>query len=106
VVLAAAGSQDPAWRAGVERMAAAMNAHVAYASGAEPKVADVVARLRRSGAHRVAIAAYLLAEGLFYRTLRQAGADAVTPPLSLDPAVAELVLLRHQQTPTAPMVRL
>jgi hypothetical protein len=43
----------------------------------------------------VAIAAYLLADGLFYRTLHRAGADAVTPPLSLDPAVAALVLRRY-----------
>jgi sirohydrochlorin ferrochelatase len=71
-------------------------AHVAYASGSEPRVADVVSGLRARGARRIAIAAYLLADGLFYRTLHRAGADAVTPPLCLDPAVAGLVLRRYE----------
>jgi hypothetical protein len=35
---------------------------------------------------------------LFYRTLHRAGADAVTPPLALDPAVAGLVLRRYELT--------
>jgi len=98
VVLAAAGSADPAWRAGVAEVAARMpgGAHVAYASGSEPRVADVVSGLRARGARRIAIAAYLLADGLFYRTLHRAGADAVTPPLCLDPAVAGLVLRRYE----------
>jgi sirohydrochlorin ferrochelatase len=98
VVLAAAGSKDPAWRASIERIGADLGAHVAYASGSDRKVADVVADLRHRGARRVAIAAYLLADGLFYRTLHRAGADAVTPPLSLDPAVVSLVLRRYDLT--------
>jgi sirohydrochlorin ferrochelatase len=97
VVLAAAGSADPHWRASVHEMAARIGAHVAYASGSDPKVADVVADLRHRGARRIAIAAYLLAEGLFYRTLHRAGADFVTPPLGLDPAVAGLVLRRYDE---------
>jgi sirohydrochlorin ferrochelatase len=97
VVLAAAGSADPAWRAAVHDTAAQLGgAHVAYVSGSDPKVVDVVARLRAEGAGRIAIAAYLLADGLFYRTLHRAGADAVTPPLCLDPAVPDLVLRRYR----------
>ncbi|GIE94670.1 sirohydrochlorin chelatase [Paractinoplanes rishiriensis] len=98
VVLAAAGSSDPAWRESVHALAARIpgGAHVAYAAGAESRVADVVADLRRRGARRIAIAAYLLADGLFYRTLHRAGADTVTPPLCLDPAVAGLVLRRYE----------
>jgi sirohydrochlorin ferrochelatase len=96
VVLAAAGSSDPAWRESIHAMAARIGAHVGYTSGSDPKVADVVAKLRRHGARRVAVAAYLLADGLFYRTLHRAGADAVTPPLGLDPAVAGLVLRRYE----------
>jgi sirohydrochlorin ferrochelatase len=98
VVLAAAGSSDPGWRADVHEMAARIpgGATVAYAAGSEARVADVVARLRRQGARRIAIAAYLLADGLFYRTLHRAGADSVTPPLCLDPAVAGLVLRRYE----------
>lgn len=96
VVLAAAGSADPDWRASIDSLAARLGAHVGYVSGSEPKVADVVAGLRRQGARRIAVAAYLLAEGLFYRTLHRAGADAVTPPLALDPAVAALVVRRYE----------
>jgi sirohydrochlorin ferrochelatase len=102
VVLAAAGSSDPAWRAGVAAVAAELRAHVAYASGAELRVPDVVARLRARGARRLIIAAYLLAEGLFYRSLHTAGADVVTPPLCADPAVVDLVLARYQDLTTAP----
>jgi len=98
VVLAAAGSRDPAWRASIERIGAGLGAPVAYASGSDRRVADVVAELRERGARRVAIAAYLLADGLFYRTLHRSGADAVTPPLSLDPAVESLVLRRYDLT--------
>jgi sirohydrochlorin ferrochelatase len=96
VVLAAAGSSDPSWRSAVEDVAARLGARLAYTSGAGPKVAEVVAGLRADGARRIAIAAYLLADGLFYRTLHAAGADAVTPPLCLDPAVAGLVLRRYE----------
>ena len=93
VVLAAAGSSDPLWRADVEGVAEQLGATVGYTSGSGPRVADVVADLRRTN-RTVAIAAYLLAEGLFYRTLHAAGADSVTPPLCEDPAVADLVLRR------------
>jgi sirohydrochlorin ferrochelatase len=95
VVLAAAGSSDPAWRAEVGQLAARFSG-VGYVSGPGPRVPDVVAELRRRGARRIAIAAYLLADGLFYRTLHQAGADSVTPPLCLDPAVTDLVLSRYE----------
>ncbi len=97
VVLAAAGSSDPQWRADIETIAARLgNAHVGYAAGPQPRVADVVAGLRAAGKRRIAIAAYLLADGLFYRTLHRAGADTVTPPLCFDPAVAGLVLRRYE----------
>ncbi|GIF14676.1 sirohydrochlorin chelatase [Actinoplanes teichomyceticus] len=96
VVLAAAGSSDPLWRADVAGVAAQLpgRARVGYVSGAGPRVPDVVAQLRAEGARRVAVAAYLLADGLFYRSLHEAGADSVTPPLCHDGAVADLVLGR------------
>ncbi|RSM58247.1 cobalamin biosynthesis protein CbiX [Actinoplanes sp. ATCC 53533] len=102
VVLAAAGSSDPSWRADIATVAARLGAHVAYASGTELRVPDVVARLRAQGARRITIAAYLLAEGLFYSSLHRAGADVVTPPLCADPAVEELVLARYQDLTMAP----
>jgi sirohydrochlorin ferrochelatase len=95
VVLAAAGSSDPSWRSDVDAVAAGLGAHVAYASGSDRRVPNVVARLRRDGARRIGIAAYLLAEGLFYRSLQGAGADSVTAPLCQDPAVTDLVLSRY-----------
>jgi sirohydrochlorin ferrochelatase len=102
VVLAAAGSSDPGWRADIADVAAQLNAHVAYASGTELRVPDVVAGLREQGAERITVAAYLLAEGLFYRSLHRAGADVVTPPLCADPAVVDLVLARYQNLTMAP----
>lgn len=95
VILAAAGSSDPGWRAGIAAIAAELGAHVAYASGTAHRVPDVVADLRARGAERITIAAYLLAEGLFYRSLHAAGATRVTPPLCHHPAPADLVVRRY-----------
>ncbi|GAA2581943.1 sirohydrochlorin chelatase [Winogradskya consettensis] len=95
VVLAAAGSSDPGWRAEVDGVAAQLGATVAYASGAERRVADVVREVRDAGARRVGVAAYLLAEGLFYRSLHRSGADLVTPPLCAGPVVEDLVVARY-----------
>lgn len=101
VVLAAAGSSDPGWRAGIAGIAGELDAHVAYASGADRRVPDVVADLRARGAERITIAAYLLAEGLFYRSLHTAGATRVTPPLCHHPALADLVLRRYDRARAA-----
>ena len=98
VVLAAAGSSDPQWRADIRKVAADLDAHVGYASGNLPRVPDVIADLRRRGAERITIAAYLLAEGVFYQSLNRAGATTVTPPLCHDPVVADLVLRRYDLT--------
>ncbi|BAL89069.1 putative CbiX family protein [Actinoplanes missouriensis 431] len=100
VVLAAAGSSDPLWRADVENVAARLNAEIGYTSGSGPRVADVVARLRQDGARTVGVAAYLLADGLFYRSLHGSGADAVTPPLCHDAAVVDLILRRCDEART------
>jgi sirohydrochlorin ferrochelatase len=99
VVLAAAGSSDPRSRADVTAVAAAlpMPVHVGYASTSEPRVPDVVARLRAEGARRITVAAYLLADGLFYRSLHRAGADTVTAPLVTAPTMADLVMHRYDE---------
>ena len=96
LVLAAAGSSDPGWQSQVADVAADLNAHVAYASRGETE--QVVANLRQQGAERITVAAYLLADGLFYRTLHRAGADHVTPPLCHDPRIAGLVARRYDLT--------
>ncbi|GIJ52650.1 sirohydrochlorin chelatase [Virgisporangium aurantiacum] len=100
VVLAAAGSSDPRGRADVAAVADALPfpCHVAYASPSlTPRVPDVVAALRAQGAARITVAAYLLVDGLFHRSLYTAGADAVTAPLITHPAVTDLVLRRYDE---------
>jgi sirohydrochlorin ferrochelatase len=103
IVLAAAGSSDPAWRADIDAVAAQLGATVAYASGTQRRVPDIVAELRRRGAQRITVAAYLLAEGLFYRSLHHAGADAVTPPLCTDPAIEDLIMSRYLTFALSPL---
>ncbi|RZU48353.1 sirohydrochlorin ferrochelatase [Krasilnikovia cinnamomea] len=97
VVLAAAGSADARWRADVAAVARALPGlpRIGYASGSGPRVSDVVAGLRAAGARRIAVATYLLVDGLFYRTLRHAGADVVTAPLVTSGRIADLVLRRY-----------
>jgi sirohydrochlorin ferrochelatase len=87
----------------VAAVAQELNAHVAYASGSGPRVADVVAGLREAGAGHVTVATYLLADGLFYRTLHNAGADVVTEPLVTSAAVVDLVLSRYLTTADVPL---
>lgn len=104
LVLAAAGTRDSRARGSVGRVAAALGAEfdvpcrVSYASAAPPAAGAAVARLRASGARRVAVSAYFLAPGLFHDAVvtaaRDAGAVAVTAPLTDAPELADLVLRR------------
>jgi sirohydrochlorin ferrochelatase len=111
VVLAAAGSSDPAANATIARLAAQWQARTgwfavcpAYASPAAtggqgstagPDPATAVARLREAGARRVVVASYLLAPGLFADRIRDAslaaGAAAVSAALLSWPPVAALL---------------
>lgn len=99
VVLAAAGSSDPRAQADVRAVARDLAAAIdrpvraGYASAATPRPAEAVARLREAGASRVGIAAMLLADGHFYRSLYAAGADTVTRPLGT--TVVDLILSRY-----------
>ncbi|NLG45828.1 sirohydrochlorin chelatase [Gordonia sp. (in: high G+C Gram-positive bacteria)] len=105
VVLAAAGSSDPAAHRDIECAARYLSAlrgspvEVAFASvsGASPyrSVAETVADLRRHDRRRrVAVASYLLADGLFQRRLEESGADVVARPLGLATPVIELACAR------------
>lgn len=93
VVLAAAGSSRAESLAPLEQtrsaLAAAIRSDVrlGYGAAREPSVPDAVAAARADGAHRVVVAAYLLAPGHFHGRLLQAGADAVTAPLVAGPDV-------------------
>jgi sirohydrochlorin ferrochelatase len=106
VVLAAAGTSDPHAQRQVEAAAAMLSAlvgsrvSIAFAAPRRdgtgyPSVPDAVARARRAGADRVAVASYLLAHGLFQGRLDEAGADVVAGPLGLHPAVVRLACRRR-----------
>ncbi len=106
VVLAAAGSSDPAASAAIARLAAQCRARrgwrdvvPAYASAATPSPAEAVSALRAAGARRVAVASYLLAPGRFAAAVRDgalaAGAAAVCEPLGAAPELADIVLARY-----------
>ncbi|MGB3706881.1 sirohydrochlorin chelatase [Gordonia sp. (in: high G+C Gram-positive bacteria)] len=105
VVLAAAGSSDPAAHRDIEVVASGLShqidapVRVAFASvvpgSAYPSVADTVAELREDrGVRRVAVASYLLADGLFQQRLAASGADIVARPLGLTAPVIELACAR------------
>lgn len=106
VILAAAGSSDPAAAQNVEALAGQLRTLrpnrivAAYGSSAKPSVPDAVAMLRGEmpgggGTGRVVIAAYLLAPGFFHDQLAKAGADVVTAALLPSPVLAEIALERY-----------
>jgi sirohydrochlorin ferrochelatase len=102
VVLAAAGSSDPAAMTDVGEQAGLLAAHLevpvlaAYLSAARPTVPEAVDRLREQTGGPVAVASYLLAPGYFQDQLAGSGADWVTAPLGGHPAVAGLVIDRYR----------
>ena len=106
VVLAAAGSSDPAANATIAELAARWARErgwravlPGYASAAGPRPADCVRALRDGGAQRVVVATSLLAPGYFADKIRDAahgaGADAVSAALGDAPEVADVVLDRY-----------
>ncbi len=108
VVLVAAGTRDPRGRGELRYTAAALSAlvghrvSIAFAAPCRdgsgyPSVPEVVATARASGAPRVALASYLLADGLFQGRLYEAGADVVAAPLGLHPAVIRLACRRRRE---------
>jgi sirohydrochlorin ferrochelatase len=112
MVLAAAGSSDPAANAVIARMATDWQVsrgwqavRPAYASAARPDPAEAVAELVRGGARRVVVASYLLAPGLFADRVREAalaaGAAAVSAPLGAAPEVGDVLVARYQQAAAA-----
>jgi sirohydrochlorin ferrochelatase len=107
VVLAAAGSRDPAGLAEVDQAAALLRAEwgsrvtVAFVSAARPDVPAAVEYLRETGARGVWVAPYLLAPGRFSRRVTDlalaAGATTVAPVLGSHRLVTDLVVVRYQQ---------
>lgn len=102
IVLAAAGSSDPAAAIAVTATAELLSARlhvpvtVGFAAGAGPRIADVVAEARRDGAERVVIASYVLAPGYFAHVIEAAGGDVVTRPLAPDARLAEIIAERYR----------
>jgi sirohydrochlorin ferrochelatase len=103
VVMASAGTSDPGALRDLRVTAALLSAAIgrrvemAYAATGEPRVADVVDRLRSRGACRVVVASHLLADGLFQDRLRASGADVVTEPLGTHPGVVRLIASRFRR---------
>jgi sirohydrochlorin ferrochelatase len=107
VVLAAAGSSDPAANATIDALAARWRAtrgwHAvvpAYASAAGPRPDEAVRALLAGGAPGpVVVATYLLAPGYFADKIRAAGLSAgaavVSPALGAAPDIADVVLERY-----------
>jgi len=102
VVLAAAGSSDPAAAVDVSKqadlLAERLGAPVvaAFATAAQPTVPEAVASLRERTGKPVAVASYLLAPGHFQDQLHMSGADWITHPLCGHPALAGLVIDRYR----------
>lgn len=107
VVLAAAGSTDPAGLADVEKAAQLLASEwgpwVTHSclSGPGPDVAATVDRLRYTGSGRVCLAPYLLAPGRFSQKAQElsaaAGATTIASVLGDHRLVTDLVVLRYQK---------
>jgi sirohydrochlorin ferrochelatase len=105
VVLAAAGSGDPAANATIAALAARWRRDggwravvPAYVCAASPSPAEAVSRLREAGGP-VVVATYLLAPGYFADKIRReamdAGAGTVCDALGAAPEVADVILERY-----------
>ena len=114
LVLAAAGSRDPAAAVAVQdvadELATFLGRHpgppddrgpglvVGYGAGALPRVPDAVALARGGEGRRVVVASYLLAPGYFHDRVLESGAEVVTAPLAPDRRLAQLALRRYVES--------
>lgn len=103
VILAAAGTSDRNAQSDLRRTAALLSAmtgdrvEMAFAATGAPTVAEAVAAQRRRGHRRIAVASYLLADGLFQDRLRESGADLVSAPLGTHPGMVRLIANRFRR---------
>ncbi|TQF08120.1 hypothetical protein E6W39_00375 [Kitasatospora acidiphila] len=110
LVLAAAGSTDPAAGVDTAAMAALLREHLpgrppvvpANLCGAGPSPAEAVTALRAAGHRQVAVAEYLLGPGFFARRAAASGACLTSAPLGAHDALARLVVLRYQEALASP----
>lgn len=102
VVLAAAGSSNPAAIADVTAAATHLArlipapVTVGYASAVDPRIPEAVAAARSHGAKRVIAASHVLAPGYFAGLVERSGADVVSAPLGVDARIADVVIDRFR----------
>ncbi|MER7111710.1 sirohydrochlorin chelatase [Streptomyces sp. NPDC000229] len=111
VVLAAAGSRDPDSAADTRRTARLLSERLggvpvvpAYASAASPTVPEAVRALTARGRHRIAVASYFTAPGLFATRSAATAPWIAAAPLGPHPALARLLLHRYDQALTTAAV--
>jgi sirohydrochlorin ferrochelatase len=99
VILAAAGTSDPAAQRDLRTTAAWVSAITGsrVEPACAPSVREAVSDLRRRGARRVVVASYLLSDGLFQDRLRASGADVVSAPLGTHPGTVRLIADRFRR---------
>ncbi|MER6493887.1 sirohydrochlorin chelatase [Streptomyces griseorubiginosus] len=103
VVLASAGSRDPESAVDTRRTAHLLAERLgvpvvpAYASAATPTVETAIRALTARGRHRVAVASYFTAPGLFARQCAEKAPWIASAPLGTHPAMTDLILHRYDQ---------
>lgn len=104
VVLAAAGSRDPRSAEDTRRTADLLGERLggvpvvaAYASALAPTVPAAIRALRARGRHRIAVASYFAAPGLFATRSAEAAPWIAAEPLGAHPAMARLLLHRYEE---------
>lgn len=110
VILAAAGTSDRSAQSDLRQTAAMLSAltgdrvELGYAATGAPTIADAVhaARERNDGG-KIAVASYLLADGLFQDRLRASGADIVSEPLGIHPGMIRLIANRFRRASATPL---
>jgi sirohydrochlorin ferrochelatase len=111
VILGAAGTSDHRARADLHTTATLLSAltgsrvSLGFAATGSPHVHEAVDSARRDGARRVAVASYLLADGLFQQRLLRCGADLVSQPLGTHPGLARLIANRFRRAVPYPSQR-
>ena len=96
VILAAAGTSDQRARADLRTTAVLLSAltgspvDLGFVATGERHLHSAVKTARRAK-RRVAVASYLLADGLFQERVRASGADIVSRPLGTHPGLARLI---------------
>ncbi len=107
IVLAAAGTSDSRARTDLDASATMLSVltgsrvQLGFAATGEPHVSQAVDMARAgtggSNGRRVAVASYLLADGLFQERLRGSGADLVSEPLGTHAGLARLIADRFRR---------